>query len=579
MGWDEAFFGFLLKKLSRRAAAPPDPSGVSLETEAPILRVLACALTGEPITISAAEGVGGYDGDRLFLPERIALFATADDNRAAYRYRLLATLAARRLGLFLPRGREAETRALSLAAIPTIRGRLEADFPRARELLGGLLCARVKSTGAGSAADTDSDHLFLTLFGELAPSSKKTPEPAGPEGAFAADALSSGTEKKGKPRERTENARFDERKDDENPLVHVFEKILTADEHAGGKKNLDGSDELEDHEEALRELDLRHVIRSRERARSLYKSDAIVDNAAPDLEGDEAVSEPIRYDEWDHSRRIYRLKWCAVSRSTAPAADSALPRPSGAAVKKLRAELEKLMNESRWRGRELDGPEPDLDAATTAVSDRRSGLTPSNRVYRCRRPAARDFAAIILIDTSLSTDSWVSDQHVIRVERETLLTLAEVLNGIADNVSVAAFSSNTRRDCRYVELKTFREPWTVVRRREAALKPAGYTRIGPALRHASAELVKTGAKRKLLLLISDGKPTDYDRYEGTYGIEDVRQAVKEAHAKGLRVHSLAIDAEAKFYLPRMFGPGGYQILPHPRLLAPALSKIFVRCLR
>ena len=61
--------------------------------------------------------------------------------------------------------------------------------------------------------------------------------------------------------------------------------------------------------------------------------------------------------------------------------------------------------------------------------------------------------------------------------------------------------------------------------------------------------------------MSDGKPTDYDRYEGRYGVADVRQAVHEAQQRSVHLFALAVDAEARFYLPRMFGGP----LRHPAL--------------
>jgi nitric oxide reductase activation protein len=42
-------------------------------------------------------------------------------------------------------------------------------------------------------------------------------------------------------------------------------------------------------------------------------------------------------------------------------------------------------------------------------------------------------------------------------------------------------------------------------------------RIGLASRHGTALLARQQAAKKLLLLIGDGKPTDYARYEGHYG--------------------------------------------------------------
>lgn len=616
---------------------------VLLEEVAPTLHLLAGALTGEALKISPAEGAGGYGASQLFLPTEIGLFKNREANRKAYLFRLLYSLTARRLILTLPPGEltESHARALSALAIPRVLATLKTEFPRALEILRDLGPELVLSPEETEAASRDPGVLYLQLAsGWTAPANadpnslevvwnllqatKLKLELAAPEAPyfndgksaasrvvdritflfgrlslptaeqnsaskaseiFSPESLSSGTEKKGKPRERAEVVQLGDKKEDESPLVHVFEKVLTADEYNSGKKNLDGSDELEDHQEALEELNLRHVIRSRERTRSVYKSDVMVDGGAPDLESDEETPpKAFVYDEWDHSKGTYRRDWCTVSKATARSdseATNALP-PSGTrpdAVKKLRAELEKMMNERRWRNRQMDGPEPDLDALVERAADLKGRRTPSNRVYLSRRRTHRDLAATVLVDMSLSTDSWVDNKHVIQVARESVLLLAEVLEGIVDNVSVAAFSSNTRRDCKFLELKGFDESWSKLRTRLPALTPTGYTRIGPAIRHATAELARTGAKKKLLLLISDGKPTDYDRYEGTYGIEDVRQAIKEAYQAGLRIRSLAIDAEAKYYLPRMFGAGGYQILPHPGLLGAALSKIFAQCLR
>ena len=76
------------------------------------------------------------------------------------------------------------------------------------------------------------------------------------------------------------------------------------------------------------------------------------------------------------------------------------------------------------------------------------------------------------------------------------------------------------------------------------------------------------------MLVSDAKPTDYDRYEGRHGLADVERAVQEARRQGIVVHTLAIDATARAHLPRMFGRGGYDILPRPDLLPRALSALF-----
>lgn len=118
------------------------------------------------------------------------------------------------------------------------------------------------------------------------------------------------------------------------------------------------------------------------------------------------------------------------------------------------------------------------------------------------------------------------------------------------------------------------EPWCLARDRLGALQPQGYTRIGPALRHATACLSRVRARRRRLLLHTDGKPPDDDRYEGRDGMADVRQALREARAAGVEVHALAIDRRAREGLPAMFGPGGWTILPRPEALPIALGRAF-----
>ena len=141
---------------------------------------------------------------------------------------------------------------------------------------------------------------------------------------------------------------------------------------------------------------------------------------------------------------------------------------------------------------------------------------------------------------------------------------------------VQAFASNTRNCCRVWTVRGEAEPWASARGRLGVLEPQGYTRIGPALRHATATLEAISADRKLLLLISDGKPNDYDRYEGRYGIGDVRMVLREAQQRGIHTHALAVDAVARDYLPSMLGPGAWSVLLTPDRLPESLTGVYGR---
>ena len=398
----------------------------------------------------------------------------------------------------------------------------------------------------------------------------------------SSEGLPSGTELRARPKEQLRRIELPSDPMQDNPLVHSFEKVHTAEEYKGGNKNTDGADELDDHAAALDELDLREVLRSTDRTQSLLRCDVMLEGTAGDLREDAPDEGGIPYDEWHEKERCYRPAWCRVrptllkprvSKAEALAYVGSLHARSARRIDAIRAELTRIEHARRWHSRQLDGPEIDEDAVVDRLASLHSGHTGPDRLYRSRRRHAPELAVVLLLDASLSTDGWVADRRVLDVELEAALCIAEALDGSEVELGVATFHSHTRRDCRFTVVKGLDEPWPAVRDRLASVEPTGYTRIGPALRHATRVLDRTKARRRLLLLLTDGKPNDYDRYEGRYGIADVRQAVREAERDGVHVHALAFDREARFYLPQMFGRSRHSVVSSPEQLPLAIGRV------
>ena len=172
------------------------------------------------------------------------------------------------------------------------------------------------------------------------------------------------------------------------------------------------------------------------------------------------------------------------------------------------------------------------------------------------------------MDASGSTDGFIGGgRRVIDVEREALLLVCMALEGLGEPFSVMAFSGEGPHGVSVRMLKGFEETYgSEVALRVAGLEPESYTRAGAAIRHATALLMREQAEHRLLLVLSDGKPNDADRYDGRFGVEDMRQSVTEARLQGIFPFCLTVDLQAPGYLPQVFGPGHYALLSTPERL-------------
>lgn len=361
----------------------------------------------------------------------------------------------------------------------------------------------------------------------------------------------------------------------ENPLVHSFEKVHTAEEYKGGSKRADGSDELAEHSAALDELNLDETIVSSEATQSVYHAGGLSNEAE---DGDDAVA-MIRYDEWDAHRRRYLRGYCGVteSRVTAPMAGGLEPlafvqRTERRAIAAVEDAINLAIWAHRWRTQQRAGEELDLDGVVERMGALSAGHEGTSRVYVARKRPVRELAVLLLLDLSMSTDSWVDNQRVLDMERKAALILGLGTQHLLGEVMVAGFSSNTHADCRYWQIKQAHEPWASAAARLWAIEPAGYTRMGPALRHAGAHLATCAARRRLLIVLTDGKPSDRDRYEGRHGEADVRQAIREVARHDVRVLGLGADPRSAEVMHAMFGRQCATGLTSPAAVAELIAR-------
>jgi nitric oxide reductase NorD protein len=323
---------------------------------------------------------------------------------------------------------------------------------------------------------------------------------------------------------------------------------------------------------------MKHTVRVDDTAHSIYQADFIENTTVSESAEIDNTGYHIMYDEWDHAKRAYKENFCKVYPKTLlkvniPYYKKTLSENNSTLIG-LRKMLTAVNNKYQQRRRQTQGEEFDIDAITDLFVDVNSGHTPTEKIYLSNRKIEKDLSILLLLDISLSSDGYAAGNRVIDVEKQVSILFGEILNEFNIDFSIDCFYSKTRNYSTYLTIKDFDESWSTAKYKVGAVEPNGYTRIGAALRHSGAMLDKRDTKNKWVILISDGKPNDYDRYEGKYGINDVKQALRELNQRQINSYALAIEAEAKYYLPQMFGQNHYQILTTPVELLEALVKLY-----
>jgi nitric oxide reductase NorD protein len=553
-----------------------------------------------------------FDGEALRLPARLAVFPAREANGALYVW--LAGCAAHAPAGMGPVAGDDPLRA-DLRALAATRAMVAATLENAPGMRGlhgalseGILAQR--PTTALPAAEAAVEELIRAMLGDSRPLSSRAagfdaacrdgtaqaldaitaprgyrrfrPVPLWPDlraVRFSAGSEVESRETDGPPEEGSEGtARARRRKSDQAErtdsfILHKFEAILSWAEFL----NLNRRVEDDDFDNAKKAKDDQDEIGLGQISKAPATRLKLHLDLAPEDVDRERLSGRVTYPEWDVRSGAYLPDHVCVLTSDAAPGDTAFAHDPAAArrIRAVRRQFEALRPGRVTTCGHLDGDDLDIEAAVRSQVDRAASGEGSDRVWQQSRPQARDLAVSILLDVSRSTESAVSGRAVIDIEREALDALAWGLDACGDDFAIHAFSSLKRHRVYVQKCKGFGEPMGAqVERRLGGLSPGFYTRMGAAVRHLSAELSHQARKRRLLLIITDGKPNDLDHYEGRHGIEDTGMAVREARRAGHSVFAITVDRSGKSWLPRMFGQGGFAVIPEPERLIQTLPQIY-----
>ena len=332
------------------------------------------------------------------------------------------------------------------------------------------------------------------------------------------------------------------------------------------------------------------------------------------------------YDEWDYHQRAYKRGFCRLfeeALTTTDAEDSQklldAVRPYARTV---RRRFEQIRPSGYQRiGKVADGDELDLATLVDARSSLRAGVAADDRVYSRRDRLRRDVGAAFLVDLSASTDDPALDEpkpdpssganatganlrdpffdddddpyaaldnppppapdkrRIIDIEKEAVALMATALEGLGDPYAVYGFSGYGHDCVEFYVAKEFEQPLNrSTLDAIAAMKPKRSTRMGPAIRHATAKLRRHGAALKVLMIVSDGFPQDCDygpkRGDHEYGLRDTAKAIAEAERDGINVFCVTVDRSGHDYLRRMCAETRYMVIEETEELPAALQKAY-----
>jgi nitric oxide reductase NorD protein len=522
---------------------------------------LAAWLARAQAPLSAADPL---QQDLAYLREahRVSCVLSGELPGVAARYRRLCAA----LLEIRPRRRLPPIEAALEAVIRSLLGAREVLNPAAERLLAAVTGAQAPGDAVRAPAGYRPP-LPVPMWGRVVSRSagRGRGDAAPPPAASASDAGDRG-------RRRAERRDLDQADRDDPFMMSPFEKILSWTEMVNVNRAVE-DDEPDTAARAADQLETLTLSQNRKQAATRLRIEL---DLAAGAAAEHRLDAPVTYPEWHYRRQRLLSDYCAVATGPSPSSGERWEVDAGMArrIRAVRRQFEALRPQRTLARGQPDGDALDTDALVRSRCDIAAGGHGSDDVFLSWRAQARDLSVAILVDVSLSTETWVEDRRVLDVEKEALFALTHGLSACGDEHAIYTFTSR-RRNVQVATVKAFDEPLGAdVERRIAALRPGLYTRMGAAVRHVTHELERRSHRHRLLLLLTDGKPNDSDHYEGRYAVEDTRQAVIAARRSGLTVFGITVDREAQQYFPRIFGRGAFSIVARPSGLTRALPIIY-----
>ena len=291
------------------------------------------------------------------------------------------------------------------------------------------------------------------------------------------------------------------------------------------------------------------------------------------------------YREWDSHHSDYLHNHVRVVDRIVEGASTGFYNQTLARYRELVSQIRYAFELMKPQGLKLlrnwtEGDELDYRAILDFVLDKKAGLIPSDRLYIKRIKQERNVAVLLLVDLSRSTGNALANSSfdaaatVLDVEKETMVLFCEALGIVGDTFAIAGFSGNGRLSVDYTHIKGFEEPLNdTVRGRISSLAPQRSTRMGAAIRHATAQFDIIPANVKLMVVLGDGFPNDVD-YKREYALSDTRKAIGEAISHRIHTHAITVNMQSDARLDALYGSVHHNVISDVRELPAKLLRIY-----
>ena len=311
---------------------------------------------------------------------------------------------------------------------------------------------------------------------------------------------------------------------------------------------------------------------------------AVKENAESNLLNRPNIESDYEYPEWDYKIARWKQKWCSLNEYLftevkSKSIDDRMDKYQGF-IQKLQQMINRYQFKVQRQKKQEDGNELDLEAIIQYTVDHKAGSvgTESKIYIGNAQEKPHGLALLVLIDLSESMNDLDSDEKntILDLTLDSTIVLSKLLNGLGHSYAIHGFNSNTREDISYFNIKDFDQSSEDSLHSLSQIKAAYSTRLGAALRHAFYKISKRQERHKLILVITDGEPSDIDIYDDQYLIEDAAIAVKEIESSACKTFCLSLDKNADKYVQKIFRKGQFEVLEQPNKLPQVLTRLYLK---